>query len=60
MIFSTPVKVTKSDLPIYRVVIDPGHGGVSLPDKQKHGDRYDLISGKYISYFAEGAQRKNI
>lgn len=60
MIFSTPVKITKSDLPVYRVVIDPGHGGVSLPDKQKHGDRYNLISGEYISYFAEGAQRKNI
>lgn len=60
LIFSTPEEVDKSELPVYRVVIDPGHGGISITDKQKHGDRYDKISGEYKSYYAEGAKRKNI
>lgn len=60
MIFSTPEIINKSDLPIYRVVIDPGHGGVSLADKQQHGDRYDMLSEKYQSYYAEGAKQNNI
>ncbi len=44
----------------YRVVIDPGHGGVFSKDKKKHGDRYDRLSGNYLSYFAEGANYRRL
>ena len=46
--------------PVYRVVLDPGHGGVCIPNKQKHGDRYDVLSGKYLSEFAMGAAHKGL
>ncbi|MBN2402288.1 MAG: N-acetylmuramoyl-L-alanine amidase [Spirochaetes bacterium] len=40
----------------FRVVLDPGHGGLSLVPKAKHGDRYDLISKKYLSYYSQGTK----
>lgn len=51
----TPEKIEQYEFPVYRVVIDPGHGGVFIDNKQKHGDKFDLVTGKYIDYFAEGA-----
>ena len=42
--------------PLYRVVIDPGHGGVNLSPRSLHGDRYDTISEKYLSKFVPGAK----
>ncbi len=60
LICSTVEDINKSEIPVYRVVVDPGHGGASLPDRQKHGDRYDMISGKYLAPFAEGAARKGL
>ena len=56
----TPEKVAKYEFPVYRVVIDPGHGGVFLKNKDSHGDRYDPVSGKYLDYFAEGANFNNL
>jgi hypothetical protein len=60
LIFSTSEEVQKNEFPVFRVVIDPGHGGVTLTGRQKHGDRYDMLSGEYLSYFAEGAKRGKI
>ncbi len=60
LIFSTPEEVQKNEFPVFRVVIDPGHGGVTLDNRKKHGDRFDLISGEYLAYFAEGARRGSI
>ncbi len=47
--------VNSEKIPAYRVVLDPGHGGIFLKNKKLHGDRYDELSGKYLSYFADGA-----
>jgi hypothetical protein len=30
----TPAKIEQYEFPVYRVVIDPGHGGVFLSDKE--------------------------
>ena len=49
-----------SAAPVYRIVLDPGHGGVCLPNKQKHGDRYDSLSGRYLSDFAMGAAHRGL
>lgn len=51
----TPEKIEQYEFPLYRVVIDPGHGGVFLENREKHGDKYDPVTGKYLDYFAEGA-----
>jgi len=52
--------IVKDEFPSFRVVIDPGHGGVLIKDKKKHGDRFDMLSGEYLDYYADGASYKNI
>ncbi len=50
-----PEKIDQYEFPIYRVIVDPGHGGIFSTDIENHGDKFDLVTGKYINYFAEGA-----
>ncbi len=50
-------KVPEYEFPLFRIVIDPGHGGVSMDPKSLHGDRYDALSGTYLDPFKEGAAR---
>lgn len=45
---------------VFRVVLDPGHGGIGSTDLERFGDRFDLLSGKYLSPFAEGASHKGL
>ncbi|EMO62743.1 hypothetical protein LEP1GSC133_4381 [Leptospira borgpetersenii serovar Pomona str. 200901868] len=47
-----------SPLKIFKVVIDPGHGGLDLKPKEDHGDKYDPISGKYLELYKAGASFK--
>jgi hypothetical protein len=49
-----------AEFPEYRVVIDPGHGGVYVEPVDKTGERYDVISGKYLDIFREGSAYKGI
>lgn len=44
----------------FRVVLDPGHGGIGSTNIELHGDRYDRISKKYLSPFAEGASHNGL
>ncbi len=46
--------------PEYRVVIDPGHGGINVQPPEKYGDKYDLISGKFLDVFKEGAAYRGV
>ncbi len=52
--------IQENEFPLFRVVIDPGHGGVYLNDRKKHGDRFDMITAEYLDNFAEGANYKGI
>jgi hypothetical protein len=52
LLFSTDAN--KPEFSTYRIVIDPGHGGFSLVPKIKHGDRYDLLSKRFLSNYAAG------
>jgi len=52
--------IEENEFPLYRVVIDPGHGGIFLSDKKKHGDKFDMITAEYLDYYAEGAIYKKI
>jgi hypothetical protein len=49
-----------AEFPEYRVVIDPGHGGVYVEPVDKTGERYDILSGKYLEIFREGTTYKGI
>ena len=61
VILFLPSFVVKYEFPVFRVVLDPGHGGRHLTPKSEHGDRYDLLSNSYIDHFSAGASyRGNI
>lgn len=55
LVLLVPESIVRREFPQFRVVLDPGHGGISLPDRSLHGDRYDSISGAYLQPFKEGA-----
>jgi len=52
--------IEENEFPLFRIVIDPGHGGVFLQDRKKHGDRFDMVTAEYLDDFAEGANYKGI
>lgn len=52
--------IEENEFPLYRIVIDPGHGGIFLNDRKKHGDKFDMITAEYLDDFAEGANYKGI
>lgn len=45
------------EVPVYRVVIDPGHGGA--PKKEKD-DRWDPVTKRYLDNYNYGMKYKNI
>ncbi len=51
----TPAHFARHEFPVFRVVLDPGHGGRSLRPISLYGDRYDSISGAYLDIYKEGA-----
>ncbi|HOO72363.1 MAG TPA: N-acetylmuramoyl-L-alanine amidase [Spirochaetota bacterium] len=55
-----PSSISMNEFPEYRVVIDPGHGGVSSVPKSVHGDRFDTVTGTYLDYYRDGASRYDI
>lgn len=55
-----PVQIHKKEFSVYRVALDPGHGGLSLLPISKHGDRYSLLKKQYIDPYREGAHYKGI
>jgi hypothetical protein len=55
-----PENINKQEFPQFRVVIDPGHGGISMHPMDMHGDRYDSISKQYLDNFRDGAAIYNL
>lgn len=55
-----PSMTSKEEFPTFRVVIDPGHGGIGRKLMSAHGDRYDTVNRRYLDYFKEGASRKGL
>ncbi len=54
------VKINKYEFPVYRVALDPGHGGRAYGNKQKNGDRYDVLTGRYLAHFDYGVTYKKL
>lgn len=50
----------KYEFPLYRFVIDPGHGGVSKHPSSRFGDKYDLLTGTFLDEYKEGATFRGI
>ncbi|OHD63794.1 MAG: hypothetical protein A2176_14670 [Spirochaetes bacterium RBG_13_51_14] len=57
VLFFMPSVTNRNEFPTYRVVLDPGHGGVALHPMSVHGDRYETIFRRYLDYYKEGAAR---
>ncbi|PKL41091.1 MAG: hypothetical protein CVV44_00185 [Spirochaetae bacterium HGW-Spirochaetae-1] len=55
-----PTHLAEYEFPTFRLVLDPGHGGVCMFPRSVHGDRYDPISKTYLDEFRDGASRRNI
>ena len=58
--FLWPAAICRFEFPVFRVVIDPGHGGIGKNPMSMHGDRYDTIFGRYLDFFKEGAARGSL
>ncbi|HOM09681.1 MAG TPA: N-acetylmuramoyl-L-alanine amidase [Spirochaetota bacterium] len=58
-IFSFKIPITRLEFPLYRVVLDPGHGGKATIPKDEYGDRFDVLSMKYLDVYREGASYKD-
>jgi hypothetical protein len=56
----SPTVMSRFEFPIFRVIIDPGHGGIGKNPMSVHGDRYDTIYGRYLDFFKEGAARGSL
>ena len=60
ILFTPSHGLKKLEFSVYRVIIDPGHGGEAKKPMSKHGDRYDTISRAFLDNFREGAARRKI
>jgi hypothetical protein len=47
-LYADPIKT-------YKVVIDPGHGGVKQTPYEIYGDKFDIVSGRYLEPYKNGA-----
>ena len=60
-VFSEPLRAKKTlgkktrFEKVYRVVLDPGHGGRNIRPHSVYGDKYDLLSEQYLDSFRPGA-----
>jgi hypothetical protein len=55
-----PSITNRFEFPTFRVVLDPGHGGVGKNPMSVHGDRYDTVLQRYLDFFKEGAARGDL
>lgn len=55
LMFFYSIPICVNEFPVYRIVIDPGHGGASLFPVYLHGDRFDTLTGSYLDAYREGA-----
>ncbi|MGV3664935.1 MAG: N-acetylmuramoyl-L-alanine amidase, partial [Leptospira bouyouniensis] len=46
--------------PNFRIVIDPGHGGVAKDPKTQHGDKYDSVTQTYLETYKQGTEHGSI
>src|SRR3990172_5330854 len=60
MFIMSPSVTSRYEFPIFRVVIDPGHGGIGKNPMSVHGDRYDTVFNRYLDFFKEGAARGSL
>lgn len=47
-------------VPVFRIVVDPGHGGVAKDPKAQHGDKYDSVTQTYLETYKQGTEHGNI
>ncbi len=55
-----PQVLKKTEFPIFRVVLDPGHGGLYFTNRKQHGDRFDTLTGKYLQDYKDGCSYRKL
>ncbi len=56
---STFTVACNRSVPVYRVMIDPGHGGTGIKDRNGHtikSDKWDPVTQSYLSYYGSGME----
>ncbi len=54
------LSIQAEGLKTYKIILDPGHGGVKQSPYEIYGDKYDPISGKYLEFYKDGAKYNEI
>lgn len=47
-------------VPVFRIVVDPGHGGIAKDPKAQHGDKYDSVTQTYLETYKQGTEHGNL
>ena len=51
----TTISIISDPIKKYKIVIDPGHGGVKQEPLEIFGDKYDTITGRFLENYKDGA-----
>ena len=55
LIFIFTFSLQSDPIKKYKIVIDPGHGGVKQEPLEIFGDKYDTITGRFLENYKDGA-----
>ncbi len=55
VVFISPI-FSQTLVPSFRVVVDPGHGGIAKDPIAEHGDKYDSITQTYLEKYKQGTE----
>ena len=58
IIFLLATSVESDAIKKFKVIIDPGHGGVKQTPYEIYGDKFDTVSGRYLEPYKNGAAFK--
>lgn len=47
-------------VPVFRIVVDPGHGGIAKDPKAQHGDKYDSVTQTYLETYKQGTEHGSV
>ncbi|MCT8332892.1 N-acetylmuramoyl-L-alanine amidase [Leptospira sp. 85282-16] len=60
IILSLVLVSTLEAVPVFRIVVDPGHGGIAKDPKAQHGDKYDSVTQTYLETYKQGTEHHNV
>ncbi|HNI89014.1 MAG TPA: N-acetylmuramoyl-L-alanine amidase, partial [Leptospiraceae bacterium] len=55
LLFLITIQINSDPIRKYKIVIDPGHGGVKQEPLEIFGDKYDTITRRFLENYKDGA-----